>query len=247
MQKEPWNIGARIASARRSAGKTLRQTAEITAAYDPEGKGVLPAQISRIENGAVCDLRELCLLAQAFNVQTESLLAPKTPWFVIRRAASEQLLAEVTAGSKIVERHDGAHQEMITSRVYRYAPLIGSSDLVEEDGGEGEWSPHLMRKYLVQIGRCDERGMVPDSHTGEEIVWVLEGEIEFWAQQPDRTEPERRVTLHPGDCVHYASTLRHGYRATGSSEYARVLLIFTPTLTVPTAAGQDVSQRKASQ
>ncbi len=227
--QESWKIGRRIAALRRFASKSLRQLSELTVAHDPERKGVLPAQISRIELGtAVCDLRELHLLALALNTPVETLLASRAaPWFLIRGNAMRSHLAEVAAGKKIVERHGSAHKAMIDSHVYAYLPLIDDPALVNEEERGGATSPCLVKKYLFQVGRCDEEKMVLDSHEGEEIIWVLEGELEFWTMQQVETDAVSRLLLHPGDCLHYSSALRHGFRATGDSEFARALFVLT--------------------
>ncbi|MFA4954519.1 MAG: cupin domain-containing protein [Patescibacteria group bacterium] len=211
----------------------LRKLFALTVERDPEKKGVQPAQISRIERGALCDVRELYLLALALNIRVETLLSDDvTPWFLVRRSASEPVLAEVSADEKSIESLDGAHKKMIESRVYSLLPLNAASGLVNEKECEGGLSQHLMRKYLFRVGRCNEKDMVLDNHAGEEIVWVIEGELEFWARQPITNGPERRLTLQPGDCLHYSSALFHGYRATGDCEYALALLVSTRQLLV---------------
>jgi mannose-6-phosphate isomerase-like protein (cupin superfamily) len=206
----------------------------MTASVDPEGRGVLPAQMSRIELGqAICDLRELNLLAKALGVNPAALLGlGHEPWYVVRGDMAERMLAEVRAGKKSIIRQSGAHRAMIRAGVYTYAPLVSLLD------SEGETAPRAssleqMQSCLFMAGRCDENDMVLDHHLGEEMLWVLEGELEFWSQQQDSAEAPKRVTLLSGDSLHFSSELPHGFRATGKSDYAKALFVHA---TKPTPA-----------
>lgn len=241
--QEPWKIGKRLAAARKHAGKTLRELSELTAACDPDQKGVLPAQISRIEHGALCDVRELHLLAKALNIPTKALLSTETPWSLVRGEAWKTRLTESLVRGAIIGRHDGAYKAMIESGVYRFLLLNGAGSQ-EKGDGSSQMTASLMKKYLLCVGRCDAENMVLDRHvSGEEIITVLEGEIEFWVQQPTVSSSIRRVALHPGDCLQYSSDLRHGFRATGSTEFARALFVFTQPLIAPT---EEIVLRPAS-
>lgn len=58
------------------------------------------------------------------------------------------------------------------------------------------------------------------SHVGEEMGYLLEGELEL-------TVGEVRYKLKPGDSFHFRSELAHGYRNLGDS-VARILWVNTP-------------------
>ncbi|MFD0981002.1 helix-turn-helix domain-containing protein [Tropicimonas aquimaris] len=54
-----------------------------------------------------------------------------------------------------------------------------------------------------------------EAHPGEETIFVLSGQVELVVQH------YAPVTLEPGDCAYFDSTLKHGLRALGDAE-ARV-------------------------
>ncbi len=231
MSSESWNFGERLAGARRRAGMTLRQLSEVTTAKDQDRRGVLPAQISRIENNtADCSIRELRLLAKAMNMTPTALLESDEPWFVVRRGAAHTRLEEVVRGARQVQRTDDSHKQMIDAGTYKYTVLSDEVGLVApEERAEGTF-PHLMQKYLFQVGRCDEEAVELDAHPGEEIVWVVKGEVEFRVQQPGSNERPKKIVLKEGDCLQYSSSVKHGYRATGESDYAIALFVFSRPL-----------------
>ena len=75
--------------------------------------------------------------------------------------------------------------------------------------------PHL---YLVQPGGGSEGSY---HHDGEEMVYVLHGEVEFWLN-----EIERHV-VGAGDCLTFPSSLRHRWRNSGD-ERLEMLWVNTP-------------------
>ena len=75
--------------------------------------------------------------------------------------------------------------------------------------------PHL---YVVQPGGGSEGSY---QHDGEEMVYVLQGEVEFWLN-----ELERHV-VRAGDCLTFPSSLRHRWRNCGA-ERLEMLWVNTP-------------------
>jgi excisionase family DNA binding protein len=75
--------------------------------------------------------------------------------------------------------------------------------------------PHL---YVVQPGGGSEGSY---QHDGEEMVYVLEGEVEFWLN-----ELERHV-VRAGDCLTFPSSLRHRWRNSGAGRL-EMLWVNTP-------------------
>jgi quercetin dioxygenase-like cupin family protein len=82
------------------------------------------------------------------------------------------------------------------------------------------------------------------SHEGEEIIYVLSGEVEFWCKTADSTEPVTR-TLHPGDCLHFSSRVSHGFRAIGAKD-AEALFVYAmpPDASMPPAVKDRMPARK---
>jgi len=75
--------------------------------------------------------------------------------------------------------------------------------------------PHL---YVVQPGGGSEGSY---HHDGEEMVYVLRGEVEFWLN-----EVERHV-VRAGDCLTFPSSLRHRWRNSGDGRL-EMLWVNTP-------------------
>lgn len=61
----------------------------------------------------------------------------------------------------------------------------------------------------------------PISHTGEELVFCLEGKMEL-------TIGDKKYTLKAGDSIHYKTESPHVWRNVGKTK-ARMLLVMTPT------------------
>jgi mannose-6-phosphate isomerase-like protein (cupin superfamily) len=75
--------------------------------------------------------------------------------------------------------------------------------------------PHL---YLVEPGGGSEGSY---HHDGEEMLYVLQGRVEFWLN-----EIERHV-VRAGDCLTFPSSLRHRWRNSGG-ERREMLWVNTP-------------------
>ncbi len=75
--------------------------------------------------------------------------------------------------------------------------------------------PHM---YLVEPGGGSQGAY---HHDGEETVYVLEGEVEFWLNEVERH------TVRAGDCLTFPSTLAHRWRNCGKGRLA-MLWVNTP-------------------
>jgi DNA-binding transcriptional MerR regulator/quercetin dioxygenase-like cupin family protein len=75
--------------------------------------------------------------------------------------------------------------------------------------------PHM---YLVEPGGGSQGAY---HHDGEETVYVLEGEVEFWLNEVERH------TVRAGDCLTFPSTLAHRWRNSGQDRLA-MLWVNTP-------------------
>ncbi len=60
----------------------------------------------------------------------------------------------------------------------------------------------VMRAFIVRPGKTHRRGRIMSHHEGEEILFVLSGDIEIQIGA-------RRERLRPGDCVQFDSTIPH--------------------------------------
>ncbi len=75
--------------------------------------------------------------------------------------------------------------------------------------------PHI---YLVEPGGGSQGSY---HHDGEETVYVLEGEVEFWLNEVERH------TVRAGDCLTFPSSLAHRWQNSGTGRLA-MLWVNTP-------------------
>ncbi len=75
--------------------------------------------------------------------------------------------------------------------------------------------PHI---YLVEPGGGSQGSY---HHDGEETVYVLEGEVEFWLNEVERH------TVRAGDCLTFPSSLAHRWQNRGTGRLA-MLWVNTP-------------------
>ena len=104
-----------------------------------------------------------------------------------------------------------------------------------------------MQKYFFQIEGANEEQVIAglDRHEGEEIIFVIEGELQFWFKQ-EESKSARHITLKKGDCLHYKSQLLHGYRATGTSS-VEALFVYSNIEPVTTPEITDVPPKKSTE
>ena len=231
-------IGERLRSLRKGRNLNL---VELSKELESRGYSLSASQLSRIETGAApANTDDLSELVDYFKVSWEELLGPrKKPWFIVRNSIARDRVEEVKKGERKIVRSDEAHEVLIEKKVYQYVPLEQSKDYVlpnDEEEGVRLDEP-MMQKYLFEIGTVDadifinERGL--DNHAGEEIIYVIEGELEFWFHQEASKQGAERRILQKGDCLQYPSALRHGYRATGENRKAEALFVYCDVRTPP--------------
>jgi glyoxylate utilization-related uncharacterized protein len=98
----------------------------------------------------------------------------------------------------------------------------GPSGLLESCGFDpidpsfrGWLKPHI---YLVEPGGGSQGSY---HHDGEETVYVIEGEVEFWLNEVERH------TVRAGDCLTFPSTLAHRWQNCGTGRLT-MLWVNTP-------------------
>jgi transcriptional regulator with XRE-family HTH domain len=85
----------------------------------------------------------------------------------------------------------------------------------------GIQSGRAMRAFVVRPGKTHKRGRIMSHHEGEEILFVLTGQIEMQIGT-------RKEALNPGDCVQFDSTLPHKLTAL-TDEPASALIVIAQT------------------
>lgn len=151
------------------------------------------SMVSKVETGRVNpSLTMLSRLANALGVNVSTFFADNDAEDVVMRAGARPQLA-----SDALRRGDGVTLE-------RLAPYA--------EGRLLQANIHI----VAVGGRSD--GVI--SHLGEEVGYLIEGELELEVDG-------RRHRLRPGDSFYFPSDRPHGYRNIGGTE-ARVLWVNTP-------------------
>ena len=245
-QRGPYeSVGRRFRKKRVEIGYSLSDVVELI--KDNSGQFLSPAQLSRIENGiTIPDVREAGLLCEVLRMDFASLWGQEEPLFVVRRGAAKEVLdAEKDAqrhGQSLIERRGGEHKEYLDSGAYYYAPLVPR---LSRNGEHTNFSaPLQMQQYFFEIStNCPVKFTDPavrenQSHPGEEIVFIVDGDVDFTYQLPDsyrRNANDRDLTLlnepatirvNAGDTLQYSSEIAHEYRAIGGPAHA--LFVFLP-------------------
>lgn len=151
------------------------------------------SMVSKVETGRVNpSLTMLSRLAKALGVNVSVFFADDEASDVVMRAGTRPRL-----DSDALRRGDGVTLE-------RLAPYAEGCML-------------QANIHIVAVGGRSD-GVI--SHVGEEVGYLVEGELELEVDG-------RRYRLRPGDSFYFPSDRPHGYRNVGETE-ARVIWVNTP-------------------
>ncbi|MDC0659379.1 XRE family transcriptional regulator [Leisingera sp. SS27] len=170
--------------------KSLRLGEGMTLEQASGATGLAVSTIYKVENGKVSpSFENLLRLARGYGVGLEKL---------IESPAEEMNTTRLT----VTRSGEG---RAVSGKTYEYEVLC--------NGLTG-------KKIIPLIATIGPRGPLEpnqlDRHEGEELVFILTGDIEL------KVEHYQPVILRAGDCAYYDSTMRHGIRSLGTQE-ARVL------------------------
>jgi len=154
------------------------------------------SMLSKIENGhAVPSLRALYRIAAALDLTVG------------------QLFAQPTEPNGLVSR--GGERPIVHTDPLRNGPGLTLERLIPYH------QSHLLQGSIHNIapgGGGDGGGLV--SHEGEEVAYILEGQVEFIVG-------DERFLLKAGDSICYRSERPHGYRNSGDG-HAKLIIVNTP-------------------
>jgi transcriptional regulator with XRE-family HTH domain len=176
--------------------RQLRTDKDLTQKELARRGGVSHSALSKIENSQLSPTFETILrIAEGLSIDVSELLSsPNTTQHRTRRT--------------ITRKGEGENHE---SDSYVYQTLC--NDITNK-----RMIPLVARikaRSLEQFGTLMR-------HPGEEVLYILEGEIEL------HTEHYASVRLGPGDCVYFDSSMGHACVSTGKDE-ALVFWVSTPT------------------
>jgi transcriptional regulator with XRE-family HTH domain len=223
LERQTWvEIGRMFREVRLQKELTLEGVAELVK-LQTHGYIITPSQISRIESGRRDPgFFNTKVIASALGISANELAGDRPAYFyyLFSPEQMQKLLKDHLDGKIKTSRHDGRHPGPIRDKVYRPIPLEPD----KASRGNGAILENSMSINLLRVEPASLEYMMGDealdSHDGEEVIYVIEGELEFFfIQRPhlDLSEaPDlRREIVSAGGCIHYSASGRHGFRAIG--------------------------------
>ena len=223
--------------ARNSKGWTLEELAShIIKIAQGEIENISTAHLSRIENKLARPTDEqLYWINQALGRPLGPMFDQNTEpygWYLIKQGKILQRLQDLENGVREIKRTDEArsHAALIKTGEYRYVPLQpdGSRDLVAfRNGPELDETKLQNTVSVMEIAPIDPERLrtLLDHHDGQEALYCLEGEIEFWCQ-PHLRDEIIDIKMKSGDFVRFESQMRHAFRSVGPGT-AKALHIYS--------------------
>ncbi len=186
--EERGRVGSKIATVRESLGVTMEQLAERSSCE--------PQLIARLEAGEqVPSLAPLIRIARALGVRLGTLLD------------------DAGGLGPVVTRRDQA-TGVVRLRSLETGTGAGAGTLDFFSLAEGKSTRHI-EPFLITVHPGDAGPL--STHEGEELLFVLEGQIAVGYGKDVHT-------LGPGDSIYYDSVVPHVVRAAGK-ETARILAV----------------------
>jgi transcriptional regulator with XRE-family HTH domain len=168
--------------------RDLRRQKSLTLQQLAERSGVSAAAINKVErNGMVPTIATLMKLAGALN--------RTVGWLVGEEEDAERSVALVRAADR--------------------RPVFTSKTGLELLGLSGPYGPFFMAGALATVKPGADSGPNPMEHAGEELVYVLDGGLEFVID-------ETSYMIRRGDVLHFRTERRHRWANRGTRP-ARVL------------------------
>lgn len=173
--------------------RRLRLTAGRTLADVAEASGCSKGHLSKVESGlAMPSIALLSRLADVFGMDPGSILTA---------AGTPRPMSLVRAGERLSLTRDGAE------RGYGYEAIAHLK------------ADRWVEAYVIEL-TPEAAGGAPFRHPGQELFYVLEGEVMF-------TYDGERNLLSPGDCLLFDADREHRGDAHGGRK-ARALAVIVP-------------------
>lgn len=147
--------------------------------------------------------------------------------FLSQVERAESSLA-ITSLNKIAEALNTPITSFFTpqySEDYKISPEKLEPFTIERSNQEflrasSEFSDRKLDNYIIRVHSNDSSE--PSSHQGEEMYYVLEGEIVFYIN-------DKKYMLTKGEVIHFPSTIKH-YYINESDKMTKIFCVLTPKL-----------------
>ncbi len=177
--------------------KDIREEKSLTIDDIVSRTGLSSSEISQIENRMVSpSLGTLIKLTKALDVSMSYFFTEETAEpFCLVRAEDRQVVSRFASTE---------------GKSYGYS--YESLGYCKKDG--------KMEPFLVTLNPPDISEVDPNCHTGEEFIFVIEGEVEV-------SLGDHNDVLYPGDSIYYDANIPHVVACHGDKE-ARILAVIWP-------------------
>jgi len=198
-------MGDTIRSFRKSQGRTIQELSSST--------GLSAAFISRMERGEINpSIASIMKIARALHINMADLFqeagAPET-------ATPGKTGGETGGESSHADTLEVVHQEQRRQLV---SPGLNFSEFL--------LTPSIRNVGIEFIYHVSEPGATSGeeyySHSGEECILVLKGELSLWVE-------EQELCLKAGDSVHFRSDRPHHWENRGRTAVEAVWVVVPPT------------------
>jgi transcriptional regulator with XRE-family HTH domain len=176
--------------------RSLRVEQGLSIADVAEQSGIPAATIAGIENHAVSPpLGDIVSLAKAFRVTVGEFFGDSadSPFCIVRSDDRKT--------------------------VSRFNSTIGKTGGYSYESLGHQKQNRQMEPFLVTLSPAEIHQTAPNQHVGEEILFVLEGQVDV--RLGDHTD-----TLNPGDSIYYDSTLPHVVSCHGDTSATILAVIY---------------------
>jgi transcriptional regulator with XRE-family HTH domain len=177
--------------------RRARSSQKLTLQALGNATGLSAAYLSRVERGeAAASIANLILIATQLNIQLRDLFEDSNNTYLPKHYT-------------ISRRRQRETSPPLVAHGYDYHWL------------SGDLSEPKLSAFVLEFPVASDVDIKLLAHEGEEILYVLEGKIEFQIG-------EERFVLDPGDCVHLFGNKPHMGRNAGLGP-ARLLMVVTPS------------------
>jgi transcriptional regulator with XRE-family HTH domain len=177
--------------------RTIREAKRLSIEQTAEKASISPIVLSQIENEAVTPpVATLLKIARALDAHIGDFFTdapPQKRYEVVRKGEHKKVSRKPTPGKSPLSYSYEALAFRLTKR--------------------------HMEPFLVEFDVDIKEEVPPLSHKGEEFVYVLDGDIEFHAE-------DEIVRLAPGDSLYFDSGIPHAFVGKGHSKARAVIVIY---------------------
>ena len=123
--------------------------------------------------------------------------------------------------SYFVDEEQDATEPTVFTRADEHRPIYTSHTGIDLSGISGPYGRFFLAGARATVIPAASSGSKPMEHPGEELIYVVEGELDFDVNG-------RRYTLRPHDALHFRTDQKHSWANRGTVPVRAVWLALRP-------------------